>query len=203
MSEEKILVTENVGEVKENVVSETEINALKKRFDDAQAFINKQAAEIGELRKAVQSKTTEKQVEVEKPVEADKPFFETLKESEKEAVKSFIQKKLSELPEDEREQMKEELSNPDAFNEIAKGIAEKIRKPKYIEDVLGFSKQVKQNTNDEFLRKAKELFGLIDKTVDKKLPSGGQTSQGFNPSITKEKPKKAYPNGGILSLTKT
>jgi len=196
--------SEVAKEVQEQNGATLDVQKLAKRLDDAQAFIAKQAAEIGELRKMVETKNAELGEKGQKTLtpEPDKPFFETLSPSEQESVKAFMQKKLSELPEQDAVAMREGLSDPVAFNSIAKDVVEKIRRPKYIDEVIGSAASRKQEKNDmeEFTVKARAVFGLIDKAVDKRLPPGG-TPGGTTQSAPPAK-KQVYPNGGILSLTK-
>jgi len=192
----------------ENVVVEDkqvndEIAILKKRLEDAQSFIGKQANEIGELRKMIETKRNEEKVVADKNASTEnKSFFETLSDVEKQLVKGYFKKHLSELEGEDLQLFKEKLSDENVFNELAKEVYKKVKTPKHLEGIFE-SEKSKQVNSDGFKKKALEVFGLVEKEISPSLPKGGQPSGVPVKKVEnkQEAPKKIYPNGGILSLT--
>ena len=121
-----------------------ELAKLANRVKEQESFINRQANEIGELRKSagkteeVKTPEVKKVDEVEKVLPTEKPFdYFNLTPTEQDAVTVYMREHLGKLPPEEKAIAKETLKDSKAFNALAKDICDKLRTPKYLESILG------------------------------------------------------------------
>ena len=189
-----------------------EMDKMSKHIKEQESFIGKQSTEIGELRKKVETKPDGSgNAETTKPEAGSaekgdaKPFFETLDSSGQEAVKAYMQKQLAEMEPERAAELRENMDDK-TFNLLAEEIHAKLKKPKYIEEIFGGKQSDggREEAKSEFMQKAKTLFKLLDSQQGAGLPEGGTSSQGAaKPAQQGYKPSGNYPDGGILSMTRT
>ena len=207
----------------ESEVLREELVKLNKRIDNV---LDRQANEIGELRKKVapvngnansnanSNANTEKQGKVEDDVtnvvESKKEFnedfdFNKISSSEQDAIKMYMREHLSKLPDAEKKIAKDALRNTDKFNALAKDVYQKIKTPKYIEDVLGdgaiSEKGKKVSEVDDVMNAIRQELKLVDSMKNATPPSGGSAKGTVIPQSQNKTATRKYPNGGILSVT--
>ncbi len=185
-----------------------ELAKLANRVKEQESFINRQANEIGELRKSagkteeVKTPEVKKVDEVEKVLPTEKPFdYFNLTPTEQDAVTVYMREHLGKLPPEEKAIAKETLKDSKAFNALAKDICDKLRTPKYLESILGEDPvQKKPEVKSEVLSEIRAMLKLVDAEKNQMPPSGGG-SRGTVIQQKPEAPKRKYANGGIMSLT--
>lgn len=182
------------------------LSKVTKRIEDIQSFIGKQSSEIGELRKkTTEAGKTAVEAQPAAPANApdNRPFFETLSPAEQDSVKTYMKEQIGRLSEDDRKKLSDGMTDA-VFNDMAKEIAGKLKKPAYMSELFGSPvKPVTQPAaNDEFRNSVRKIFGLSDREANA-IPPGGGGSRGITPSSQKppNAPRK-YPDGGILSMVK-
>jgi hypothetical protein len=187
-----------------------ELAKVVNRLKEQESFINRQANEIGELRKlagkAEGKATAEPEVKkvdkVEEVLPTEKPFdFFNLTPTEQDAVTVYMREHLKALPAEEKVIAKETLKDTKAFNALAKDICDKLRTPKYLESILGEDPvQKKPEVKSEVLSEIRAMLKLVDAEKNAMPPSGG-SSRGTVIPQKQETPKRKFANGGIMSLT--
>jgi predicted nuclease with TOPRIM domain len=183
------------------------LTQLAKRVDEQKSFFDRQANEIGELRKktnveAVKVETKTPDVtQVATPAEFE---FDKLAPSEKDTITVYMRDYLSKLHDAEKKLEKDALRDKANFNTLAKEVHEKLKTPKYIEDVLGNDPVVNKAKSQsvEIMDAIRAELKLVDIEKNATPPSGGSSRGTVIPSkdAKDNKPRK-FPNGGVISMT--
>lgn len=167
----------------------------KDNYDNLKAVFDRQANELGELRKLKEQAEVKPAEQSEEKVET-KGFYESLGEQEKNSVKAYLREQVNNTPPEQREEVKKVLINN--LDEVAEKIAPKIKESKYSQEVADIFGEptVQSITQDDSLNKVMEMFGLVESKRNT-VPMGGGTSH-TNPSPQPQQNKA--PSKPMVSL---